>query len=116
MSQFLVLYMAPAAGLEEWMKVDPEVRKKEEDKMKAEWDTWMEAHKDMFKGPTAGAGKTKRVSKDGVVDTKNDIMLYAIVEGESHEAVAEAFKDHPHFGIPEAWIEIMPANYISQMQ
>lgn len=114
MTEFLVLYLAPAAGLEAWMKIDPEVRKEEEDKMKADWNAWMEAHKGMFKSPTAGAGKTKRVSKDGVIDTKNDLMLFAIVEGESHEAVADAFKDHPHFGIPDATIEIMPINYLPE--
>jgi hypothetical protein len=35
------------------------------------------------------------------------MMIASYVQGESAEAVAEAFKDHPHFAIPGATIEIM---------
>ncbi len=109
MQKFLVLYMAPAATMEEWMKKPAEERKGDEEKMQADWKAWMQAHKTLT-GMTAGTGKTKRVSKEGVMDVKNDIMLYGIAEGETPEAVADAFKDHPHFGIPGATIEVMPIN------
>lgn len=112
----MVLYMAPVEGLEEWMKTPPEVRKEAEDTMKAEWDTWMEEHKGMFSGITAGLGKTKRVTKEGVTDTKNSIMLYSIVEANSHEEATQAFENHPHFGIPNAWIEVMPINPLPGME
>ena len=62
-----------------------------------------------------GAGKTKRVTKDGVTDVRNEIMMYSIVEAESPEAAVEMFKDHPHFTIPEGWIDVMPANKIPGM-
>ena len=111
MTKFLVLYLAPAAVLAEWMQKPEEERKADEAKMKTEWDAWMQAHKSFIK-ETAGAGKTKKVTKEGVTDTRNDIMLYSLVEGESVEAVAQMFQDHPHFGIPQASIEIMPASYL----
>lgn len=113
--KYLVLYMAPAAGLEEWMKIDESVRKEQEKEMMAEWDAWMADHKGMFT-TVAGAGKTKRVTKEGVADVKNDVMLYAIVEADSHETVSEVFKGHPHFGIPDAWIDIMPINPLPGME
>ena len=116
MQKFLVLYMAPASTMEEWMKTDPEKRKADEEKMKKEWGEWMAAHKAMLSGMTAGAGKTKRVTTEGVVDVKNDIMLYSVVEADSNEAAAEAFKNHPHFGIPGASIEIMPINPLPGME
>lgn len=100
--------MAPAAGMEEWMKKPEEERKEVETKMKAEWDAWMLAHKDLVLN-TIALGKTKRVRASGVEDVKNDMMLSSYVQGESAEAVAELFKDHPHFGIPGATIEIMEA-------
>ena len=114
MAKFIVLYKAPVAGLEEWMKADPEKRKAEEEKMRGEWTAWM---KERGQGvlETAGAGKTKRVTKDGIVDTKNDIMLYSIVEAESHEDAAKIFEGHPHFGIPDASIEIMVINPLTGM-
>jgi len=34
MKQFIAVYLAPATGMEEWLKMDPEVRKTEEEKMK----------------------------------------------------------------------------------
>ena len=69
----------------------------------------MENHKD-FITETAGVGKPKRVTAGGVEDALNDIMMYSFVEAESHEAAAEIFEGHPHFGIPGAWIEVMSVN------
>lgn len=116
MQKFLVLYMAPSANLEEWMKLDESVRKGQEEEMKAAWNVWMEQHAALFtNGFTAGAGKTSRVTEEGVSDVKNDVMIFSIVEGESQETVAEAFKDHPHFGIPDGWIDVMPMNILNGM-
>ena len=98
--------MAPAAAMEEWMKKPEEERKNEETKMKTEWDAWMTAHSDTVM-KTIALGKTKRVSASGVEDVKNDMMLSSYAQGESLEAVAELFQDHPHFGVPGATIEIM---------
>ena len=115
MKKYLVLYLAPAAIIEEWMKKSPEERKAEEDTMKAEWDAWMMEHAGSVK-ETAGAGKTKRVTKEGISDTKNDIMLFSLVEAASPEAVATMFENHPHLNIPQASIEIMPVNYLPGME
>ncbi len=79
--------------------------------MMAEWDAWMATNHSHFVS-TAGAGKTKLVTKGSVVDSKNDVMLFSIVEAESHEAAADLFKDHPHFGIPDGTIEVMPMSSI----
>ena len=106
MNTFLVMFLAPASVMDAWMKKSPEERAGDEKKMKDEWDAWMTAHAGMIKQTTA-AGKTKRVTGAGVVDARNDLMMYQIVEAESHEAAAKAFEGHPHFGIPEASIEVM---------
>jgi hypothetical protein len=115
MQKYLILFMAPSANLEEWLKQPEDMRKADEEKMKAQWDTWMDANRAMFTGMTAGAGKTKRVTESGATDVKNDVMLFSIVEAESHEVLAKAFEEHPHFGIPGAWIDIMPANALPGM-
>lgn len=109
MEKFLVLYLAPVAGLEEWMRTDESIRKPAEEKMRADWDMWMEQHEGrVFE--TSGAGKTKLVTADGVSDTKNNVMLYSFVEAESHDEAAQMFVGHPHFGIPGGTIEIMKVN------
>ena len=107
MTKFLVLYRAPVSVLDEWKKTEPEKRKAAEEKMQREWKEWMGAHRKMFADPGAGAGKTKRVTAQGVADSRNDIMLYAIVEADSHEAAAKAFEGHPHLQIPQSSIEVM---------
>ena len=110
MKKFLVLYMAPISVIDEWKKSDPAKRKDAEEKMMNEWKKWMSDHAKMFSDRGAGAGKTKRVGAGGVSDTRNDVMLYAIVDAESHDAAAKSFVGHPHLQIPQATIEIMELN------
>ena len=107
MKKFLVTYLAPASVIEEWKKTDPETRKMAEQKMQDEWKKWMSDHARMFADKEAGVGKTKSVTAHGIEDTKNDIMLYAIVEAESQDAAARTFEGHPHLQIPQAAIEVM---------
>lgn len=106
MNKFIVLFLAPSAVMAEWMKKPEAERAVEEKKMREEWDEWMKVNAGMIKETNAG-GKTKRVTSSGVVDARNDIMLYSVIEAESHEAAAKAYEGHPHFGIPEASIEVM---------
>ncbi|MDB5189078.1 MAG: YCII-related domain protein [Parcubacteria group bacterium] len=97
--------------MEEWAKTDPEVRKAAEAKMQSDWQEWATSHKDAVQ-MSAGLGKTKVVSSEGVADGKNDLMLYSVVEAENQDAAAEMFEGHPHFGIPGATIEIMTSKPI----
>lgn len=107
MKKFLVLYMAPNALMREWMQKPAEERKAAEEKMQADWQAWMKEHASVFADLGGGAGKTKRITKGGTADSTNDIMLYSLVQGESEEEITKLFETHPHFGIPEASIEIM---------
>jgi hypothetical protein len=51
----------------------------------------------------------------GVSDTKNDIVLYSLVEAESHEAAAKSFENHPHLQIPQSSIEVMEVRSMGRM-
>jgi hypothetical protein len=112
MKYFTVLYIAPVNTLDEWMKKPETERKEVEAKMQQEWGTWLSEHKDAVLN-TISFGVTKRVSKNGIEDARNGLMLSSYVAAESLEAVAELFKDHPHLGIPGATIEIMEARPMS---
>ena len=116
MKKFLVLYQAPLSVLDEWKKTDPSKRKAAEEKMQAEWKKWTADHASMFADKGAGVGKTKRVAANGTSDTRNDIMLYAVVQAESYDAATKAFEGHPHLQIPQASIEIMEAHPLPGMQ
>ena len=110
MKKFLVAYLAPASVIDEWKQTQPEKRRQAEEKMQGEWKKWMSDHIKMFADKGAGVGKTKRVTAKGTADARNDIMLYGIVDAESHEAAAKTFEGHPHLQIPQASIEIMEIN------
>ena len=103
--KFLVLYLAPAQVLADWAKTDPATRQAAEEKMRAEWQQWMRDHAPML-SMTEAAGKTKSITSSGLSDTKNDIMLYSIVEAESHDIAAKAFERHPHLQIPQSSIQV----------
>jgi hypothetical protein len=104
MKKFMVLYMAPAAQFEQWMKtMTPEQQKKS----MAGWMAWMNANKASLVDGGGPLGKTKRVDAGGAKDAKNELGGYSVVQAESHDAAAKIFgKDHPHLQSPGTWIEI----------
>jgi len=110
MKKFLVTYLAPPSVIDEWKKTEPEKRKQAEEKMQGEWKKWMAEHAKMFADKGAGVGKTKRITEQGAADSRNDIMLYSIVDSESHDAATKAFEGHPHLQIPQSSIEVMEIN------
>ena len=105
MKKFMVLYMAPVAAFEKAMKdFTPQDQKKAMD----DWMKWMNANQKSIADGGAPLGKTKRVDGTGVSDIKNEVGGYTIVQASSHDAAAKMFgKDHPHFMMPGAWIEIV---------
>ena len=105
-----------AAVMADWKKTDPAQRKEAETKMQGEWKKWMNDHSKMFADVGAGVGKTKLVTIEGTSDSKNDIMLYCIVEAESHETAAKSFEGHPHLQIPQSSIEIMEIHPLPGMR
>lgn len=107
--KFLVTYHMPHQGLDTWLTLPEADRKAQEIEMQTEWNAWMAKHADILI-ETAGVGRPKRISAEGVVDSRNDIMMYSFIEATSAEAAAEIFRHHPHFGIPESWIEVMAVN------
>ena len=114
--KFLVTYLVPASVMTEWKQTDPAKRKDAQEKMQAEWQKWMADHAKLFADIGAGVGKTKLVTSQGTSDTKNDIMLYSLVEAESHEAAAKSFEAHPHLQIPQSSIEVMEINPLPGMK
>ena len=107
MKKFLVLYLIPPSVIDEWMKTPPETRQSEEEKMSRDIQKWVSSRSKMFSDPGAGLGKTVRVTQGSTSDARNALVMYAIVQGDSKEAVAKGFQDHPHLQIPESSIEVM---------
>lgn len=107
--KFFVTYQMPHTAMDQWMQLPEAERKAQDQQMQSEWNTWMGKHASALT-ESAGVGKPKKLTAGKVEDARNDIMMYSFVEAESMDAAVEMFKDHPHYGIPGAWIEIMSVN------
>jgi hypothetical protein len=105
MKKFMAVYLAPQAEVAKMM-----ASMSEEDGKKAmeDWGKWIDAHKANIIDAGAAMGKTKKVTREGVTDVKNDITGYSIVQAESHDEAAKMFIDHPHSSmIAGATIDVM---------
>jgi hypothetical protein len=104
MKKFMVLYKATPAAFEQMMKSStPEQQKAGMDA----WMAWGKKAAASIVDMGAPLGKTLKVTPAGASPTKNDVGGYSIMQAESKEALAETFKGHPHFMMPESWIEIV---------
>lgn len=106
--KFIVFFSIPLATMAEWKKTDPQQREASEKNMMQEWARWSTAHADTILSTEVG-GRTKNIVAGEVTDTRNDIVLYSLVHGESLDAVAQTYQSHPHLQIPNASIQVMEA-------
>lgn len=56
----------------------------------------------------APLGKAVKLAKNGEVSASpNDLGGYSIMQADSKEALAASMREHPHFMMPDGWIEII---------
>ncbi len=103
MKKFLVLYKAPSTSFEQMMKATPEQQKAGMDA----WMAWGAKAKAAIVDMGAPLGKGMRVTPAGARDERNDLGGYSILQGESKEAVAKSLEGHPHFMMPDGFIELV---------
>jgi hypothetical protein len=92
-----------------WNEMSDDERRAKEQEGRAAWKDWVEKNQDAIVYEGGPLGKTKRVSRDGVVDAANALAVFIVVRAASHEAAAKMFEGHPHFTIfPGEAVEVMP--------
>lgn len=73
------------------------------------WSQWMADHASQVVDTGGPLGKTKRASKAGIADVRNNLAGYVIIEAADHDTAAKLFEGHPHFTIfPGDGVDIMP--------
>jgi hypothetical protein len=108
MKKFLAVYLGTPEAVGNWNKLTDAQRKEREQQGMKAWGEWMTRHSKMVIDTGGPLGKTKRVSKQGVQDARNDMTGYVIIEAESHEAAARLFEQHPHFTLfPGQAVDVM---------
>jgi len=108
MKTFLALFTGNAAAMDAFRKLPPaEMARKQAEGSKA-WHAWAEKHHASIVATGGPLGKTKRISRAGIEDVRNNMGAYTVVQAESQEAAAKLFEGHPHFTIfPGDGIEVM---------
>ena len=110
MKKFMAVFTGSPAALDKYRQAfpDPEQRKAREQQGMEAWKSWVGAHSKSIVDHGAPLGRTKRVTKDGIADIRNNLAAFTIVEAASYEDAAKMFLDHPHFTIfPGDGVEIM---------
>jgi hypothetical protein len=106
--KFLAVYTGTEAAMEQWKKLDEAQRKARAASGLKAWAEWATANAAAIVDEGNPVGKTKRVSREGISDIRNNIAAYVVVQAESHEAAARLFEKHPHFmTFPGDAVEIM---------
>src|SRR4051812_37471384 len=108
MKKFVAIYRIPLEIMQEWRKTTPpEEMKRQGEKIGADMNAWIQKHDASIVDKGLPLGKNVRVTKDKLEATPNDLNAYCVIEADSAEAVAEMFKDNPHFQIPGAFLDVM---------
>jgi len=108
MKKFLAVYLGSASAIAKWKELSEEKRKTLEAAGMQAWGKWASGNEKVIVDQGSPLGKTKRITAQGVSDTRNEITAYTVVEAESHEAAAKMFENHPHFMIfPGDSVEVM---------
>ncbi|MFC5570199.1 hypothetical protein ACFPN1_09025 [Lysobacter yangpyeongensis] len=116
MKKFMAVFTGSPDAMARWQALDEAERKRREAEGMQAWHQWGERLGDAIVDQGAPLGKTKRVTGDGIADTRNNLAAYTVVQAESHEAAARLFENHPHFAIfPGDGVEIMECLPIPEM-
>jgi hypothetical protein len=108
MKTFLAVFLGSVAAMDAWKALPEAERKAKEGAGVQAWHAWVQANQKSIVGMGGPLGKTKRVSRQGIADVRNEMGAFTVVQAETHEAAAALFENHPHFMLfPGDSVEVM---------
>lgn len=108
MTTYMAVFTGTPARKIEWDALDADTRKQREDAGMQAWGKWMLDHQADVVDAGGPLGKTKRVGREGISDTSNNLGGFVKVRADSHDAAAQLFENHPHFSLfPGDAVEVM---------
>jgi hypothetical protein len=117
MKSYLAVFLGSPEAMDAWKAMPEAERKKREQTGIKAWHKWVSDHKDAIAEMGSPLGKTKRVSKNGISDTRNEMGAWTVVKANSQEEAAKLFLKHPHFMIfPGDRVEVMECLPIPEMK
>jgi hypothetical protein len=110
MKKFMAVYTGSPDAFDQYQKRFPDeaARKANDRKGMEAWIKWNRDHAGTVVDMGGPLSRTKKVTKNGIADVRNNLGGYSIVQAESQEEAAKMFLNHPHFTIfPGDGVEIM---------
>lgn len=105
---FLAVFLGAPGAMDAWKKLPEAERTSREKAGITAWSKWATEHKDAIVDMGSPLGKTKRIDKTGITDTRNELGAWTVVKAASQDAAATLFLNHPHFAIfPGDRVEVM---------
>lgn len=106
MKNYLAVFLGKPEAMDTWRTLPEAERAKREKEGMEAWHKWASDHQDVIAEMGSPLGKTKRIDKNGVSDTRN-----------SQDEAAKLFLKHPHFSIfPGDRVEVMECLPIPQLK
>lgn len=109
MNKYYVVFKIPADSMNGWVaKTSAEERKQQTDQLMKDWAAWQEKNKASIVDNGSPLGKTKKVTKEGITDIRNDMNYLMVIQAASHDEAANMIADNPHIQvIPTSSAEVM---------
>jgi hypothetical protein len=108
MKRYLAVFTGSPSAMDAWKAMDPAQREAKEKAGMEAWKAWAGKHQAAIVDQGAPLGRTKQVTRNGIVDTRNNLGAYTVVQADSQEAAAKLFEHHPHFTMfPGEAVEVM---------
>jgi hypothetical protein len=108
MKSYLAVFTGSPDAMQNWQKLPQAERDKKEQQGMSAWRKWSDDHKSSIVEMGGPLSRTKRISKSGIADIRNNLGAFTIVKAKSQEDAAQLFVGHPHFTIfPGDGVEVM---------
>lgn len=108
MDKYLAIFLGSKESMDAWMALDETSRKEKETTGTQAWKDWAQSHATFIIDIGSPLGKTKKITKDGITDIRNELGAWCMVQAESQDEAAALFLNHPHFMIfPGDAVEVM---------
>ena len=108
MKKFMAVFTGTPESMAAWQALDASERQRREAAGMQAWNDWGKANAVAIVDHGSPLGKTKRITAQGIADTRNNLAAWTVVQAGSHEDAAKLFERHPHFTIfPGDGVEVM---------
>ena len=108
MKTYLAVFTGAPSAKAAWDALPAQEQQQRQMQGFAAWQQWATDHAAAIVEMGGPLSRTKKISRSGITDIRNNLSAYTVIQAESHEAAAKLFVNHPHFMLfPGDAVEVM---------